>query len=131
MLPRRLDALLRDIIARHAFDTADPPLFAAIDRPLFPVGKRGLRKHAGLHRHLILDDDYLATNRVWQCADRLRADGSDGVAHHGHDGDLHGLSLRLSDQSLSRMIDGCAISRCEAVHERKSLAPSSIASMLV
>jgi hypothetical protein len=50
--------------------------------------ERWLGKHAGLHRHVILDDDYLATTGFWQCA------GSNSVAHHGHDGDLHGLSLR-------------------------------------
>jgi hypothetical protein len=37
-----LDPLFRHVVPRHTFDPADPPLTAAIDRPLLPIGERGL-----------------------------------------------------------------------------------------
>ena len=88
-----LDALFRDVIARHAFDPADPPLIATIDRSVFSFGERGLRKHAGLHRHIVLDDDYFATDEIRYGADGLRDEDADRVAHHGHDSDLHAAAL--------------------------------------
>ncbi len=40
------DPLLGHVIAWNTLDPADPPLIAAVDRPPFPVGEGGLRKHA-------------------------------------------------------------------------------------
>ena len=57
---RASDARLGNVIARHTFDPPEQPLLAAVDRPRFPVGERGLRKHAGLHRHIVFEDDYTA-----------------------------------------------------------------------
>ena len=92
-LPR--DPFLRRVIARHAFDPADTPLLATVDRPLLPVGERGLRKHAGLHRHIVLDDDYFATDRRRWGGDGLRDGGADRMTHHGDDGHLHASALDL------------------------------------
>jgi hypothetical protein len=33
-----------------------------------PVGERGLGEHAGLHGHLVLDDDFLAADRLRDAA---------------------------------------------------------------
>jgi len=80
------DRPLDHVVAGDALDAADRPLLAGIDRMRLPVGDRGLGEHAGLHGHLVLDDDFLA-------ADRLR-DAGQRVAHQGDDGDLHvGFSL--------------------------------------
>jgi hypothetical protein len=77
---------LDDVVTGNALDAADRPLLAGIDRTALPVGERGLGEHAGLHGHVVLDDDFLA-------ADRLR-DAGQRVAHQGDDGDLHvGLAL--------------------------------------
>src|SRR5271165_879637 len=81
------DSPLDDVVTGDALDAPDRPLLARIDRMRLPVGERGLGEHAGLHGHLVLNDDFLT-------ADRLR-DAGQRVAHQGDDGDLHvGLSLR-------------------------------------
>ena len=90
-----LDALFRHVITRHTLNPADTPLIAAVDRPLFLVGERGLRQQAGLHRHIVLDDDYFATDRTWYSANRLRDERSDRMTLHDYDGNLHTVTLRL------------------------------------
>jgi hypothetical protein len=90
-----LDTFFWHVIAWHTLNPADPPRVAAVDRTLFPVGERGLRQQARLHRHIVLDDDYFATDGARQSANGLRNEGSDRMAHDGNDGDLHPLAIRL------------------------------------
>jgi hypothetical protein len=59
-----LDPLFRHIITRHAFDPANPPRIAAIDRSVLPVGEGRLREHAGLHRHIVFDDYHFSANGI-------------------------------------------------------------------
>ena len=115
-----LRAILRHVIARHAFDAGYLPLNAAIDRLLFPVGKRGLRKQAGLHRHVLLGHDFLATGRLRNRVDGLRDRGAERVAHQSDDGDLHcvwhpGGGRRAA--VLRRIIDRRAIRQCDTIHK--------------
>jgi hypothetical protein len=55
---------LEDVVAWHALDAGNVPLVTAEDRAAPPVCDRGLRQHAGLHGHLVLDDDFLAADRL-------------------------------------------------------------------
>src|SRR5205085_10666006 len=66
------------IVTGDAFDSADRPLFAGIDRMRFPVGESGLGEYAGLHGHLVLDNDFLAADRLTDVGQRIAPRGDDG-----------------------------------------------------
>jgi hypothetical protein len=85
--PQKSCSILGRVVAGHALDTADGPLLAAKYRMLFPLGESRLGKETCLHRHVVLDDDFLAANWL--------ADGAQSMAHDGNDGDLHWLSSFL------------------------------------
>src|SRR3984957_6260327 len=82
--PQKSGPILGRVVAGYALDAADGPLLAAEDRMFFPLGESRLSEDARLHGHVVLDDDFLAANRL--------ADGAESMAHDGNDGDLHWLS---------------------------------------
>jgi len=98
-------SILGRVVAGYALDTADGPLIAAEHRMLFPFGERRLRKETRLHRHVVLDDDFLAANWL--------ADGAESMAHDGNDGDLHWLSTNVLSRNYPVHLYGRCLDRSQ------------------
>jgi hypothetical protein len=81
----------------------------------FPLGDRRLREDAGLHWHIVLDNDFLAANWL--------ADGTESMAHNGDDGDLHWSFSQLAGRKI-------VLSLCGHYLNKSQPAPSPLNRLL-